>query len=310
MNDCGIYPDQTASPYVLPYPAGAEHLVWRTTSHYTPGNRGVGLYAIDFQMPIGSPVAAARSGVVIAVREQFPDNNNTDLEENYVMVRHADSTVARYLHLTRNGALVDEGDSVAAGQVIARSGNSGQSGGSHLHFDVQQCGPNLPPRYNQLPCGRTLPVSFRNTRPHACGLAPQERYRSGFVAEPHDGWSAPTRAEYGVKEALYHYLLGHSLGDADHFRRAFHEQGRLYWVRDGQLRTRSVTEYAAGASGRPAEDESRRRRRVTSMSITGDVAAATVELDYPSGRFVDYMALVRIGDEWRIISKVYQPLPR
>jgi hypothetical protein len=305
-DECGIYPPQAHSPYVLPYPVDAEHLVWRTTTHYTPGNRGVGLYAIDFEMPIGTSVAAARSGVVVAVRENFPDNNDKDLEENYVMVRHADSTVARYLHLTRNGAVVNFGDSVKEGQIIARSGNSGQSGGPHLHFDVQLCGPNLPPNYNQLPCGRTVPVSFRNTHPHACGLVPQERYRADAIAAPTQTWTAPSRAEYGVREALYHYLLGHTTGDSAHFHRAFHPQGNLYWVRDGQLMTRTAESYAAGASGRPAADEAQRSRKVTAIHITGDAASAIVELNYPAVQFVDYMSLVRVGDEWRIISKVYQ----
>ncbi|MEO5721363.1 MAG: hypothetical protein ABIR71_07835, partial [Chthoniobacterales bacterium] len=57
-------------------------------------------------------------------------------------------------------------------------GNSGQSGGPHLHFDVQKCGPNLPPNYNQAPCGQTLPVTFRDTGAHPCGLTPNESYRA------------------------------------------------------------------------------------------------------------------------------------
>jgi murein DD-endopeptidase MepM/ murein hydrolase activator NlpD len=59
---------------------------------------------------------------------------------------------------------------VLQGDMIARSGNSGQSPFPHLHFDVQMCGLNLPPNYNQLPCGQTLPVTFRNTSRHTCGL--------------------------------------------------------------------------------------------------------------------------------------------
>lgn len=86
---------------------------------------------------------------------------------------------AQFIHLTHNGVLVNEGDRVKQGQVIALSGNTGDTGGgAHLHLDVQQCGPNLPPNYNQLPCGQTLPIVFRNTRPHACGLVSNERYRA------------------------------------------------------------------------------------------------------------------------------------
>ena len=72
--------------------------------------------------------------------------------------------------------LLAVGERVAQGQEVALSGNTGQSAGPHLHFDVQRCGPNLPPHYNQLPCGQTLPLTFRNTAPHPCGLQEGVRY--------------------------------------------------------------------------------------------------------------------------------------
>ena len=174
--DCSAYPVQAASLYILPYRVGESYEAITTTEHYVRGNRGVGLNAIDFQMPIGTSVVAARAGIVVAVQEDFADDNGVDLQENYVFVKHNDGTVGRYFHLTRNGALVEVGDSVRQGEVIARSGNSGQSPVPHLHFDVQACGLNLPPNYNQLPCGQTLPVTFRNTSRHTCGLITGRSY--------------------------------------------------------------------------------------------------------------------------------------
>ncbi len=165
-----------SSAYILPFERGTTSLVWRTTSHFTKGNGGVGLYAIDFALPIGTPLVAVRAGTVVAARDTFVDGNDRDLEENYVMVRHADSTVARYIHLTKGGALVTVGTTVRQGQRIALSGNTGQTGGPHLHFDVQRCGPNLPPAYNALPCGMTVPVRFRGVGANACGLVPGRRY--------------------------------------------------------------------------------------------------------------------------------------
>jgi murein DD-endopeptidase MepM/ murein hydrolase activator NlpD len=170
------FPRSESSEYVLPFQPSTTRLVWRTTSHFNPGNRGVGLYAIDFEMPIGTPVLAARAGKVVAVQTKFHDGNDTDLKENFVMVRHVDGTVARYIHLKKNGVLVRLGAKVRQGQRIAFSGNTGQSGGPHLHFDVQRCGPNLPPNYNRLPCGMTVPITFRNAGPNACGLVPGRRY--------------------------------------------------------------------------------------------------------------------------------------
>jgi murein DD-endopeptidase MepM/ murein hydrolase activator NlpD len=176
LGDCSQYPAQESSRYVLPYSVGSSHVVWRTTAHFARGNGGVGLYAIDFEMPIGTSVIAARAGEVVAVRDHYADGNGRDLEENFVFIRHEDGSIGRYFHLTRAGALVRLGARIQQGDLVARSGNTGQSAGPHLHFDVQRCGPNLPPEYNLLPCGQTLPLTFRNTAPHPCGLVPGLRY--------------------------------------------------------------------------------------------------------------------------------------
>ena len=170
------FPASETSEYVLPFEPNTPRLVWRTTSHFTPGNGGVGLYAIDFEMPIGTPLLAARAGKVVAAQSAFQDGNDKDLEENFVMVQHADGTVARYIHLKRGGVLVSVGDEVKQGQRIALSGNTGQTGGPHLHFDVQKCGPNLPPKYNALPCGMTVPITFRNAGQNVCGLLSGRKY--------------------------------------------------------------------------------------------------------------------------------------
>ena len=179
-----MFPESRGSSYVLPFAVGRRFKVGRTFDHYLPSNGGVGLYAIDVDVPIGTPVHAMRSGTVVAVEERFPDEDHATYHENWVMIRHADDTVARYIHLTRNGVDVNAGEVVVQGQVVGRSGNSGASNGPHLHFDVQTCGPNLPPGYNQPPCGMTVPLSFRNTEPQSCGLETGKTYSAlAFAAD-------------------------------------------------------------------------------------------------------------------------------
>lgn len=178
MVDCTVFTTQEVSPYVLPYEVGTTRMVHATKEHYRASNNGVGTFAIDFIMPIGTKVISSRDGEVVSVREVFQDGNNKDLEENYIFIQHDDGSVARYFHLTRNGAFVTKGNKVKAGDVIGLSGNTGQSGGPHLHFDVQKCGPNLPPNYNHRPCGQTLPVTFRNTTVHTCGLTSGSEYKA------------------------------------------------------------------------------------------------------------------------------------
>ena len=90
----------------------------------------------------------------------------------------------------------------------------------------------------------------------------------------------------------------------------FVDEGRMMWVQDGQLRSRTSAEYIGGFKGTPAADEAKRVRKVLMTDVTGDVAIAKVELDYPDGRFVDYFTLARLGSEWKIIHKTFQRFPK
>jgi len=165
----GEYPAQESSPYVLPYERGRSFVVGGgncsdgTHLQYDPDQ-----YAYDLLMPIGTPVVAARDGVVIRVEERFPDSTRIGAQANYIDVRHADGTIADYFHLTTNGSLVEIGDLVKQGQIIGLSGDSGNSAGPHLHFEVDGACAG---------CG-SIPVTFRNTRPHPHGLIRGESYRA------------------------------------------------------------------------------------------------------------------------------------
>ena len=146
----------TISSYRLPFPAGdSSRLIQGNNGPY--GHEGHAAFAFDFIMKIGSPVVAARSGTVVATEERFRDATRKPGEENFVIIQHGDSTYARYYHLTTDGVLVGVGDRVAAGDTIARSGDSGASAGAHLHFDVTRG------------CFRwgcaTIPIAFMNASP-------------------------------------------------------------------------------------------------------------------------------------------------
>jgi hypothetical protein len=116
--------------------------------------------------------------------------------------------------------------------------------------------------------------------------------------------------EAGVRKALEHYLQGHATGDGNHHRLAFYPQANLYWVRNGALATRTSDDYANASPGKPAADEAQRKRRVVSIDITGTAAIAKIELDYPTVRFVDYMSLLKVDGEWRIIAKIFNAEPK
>lgn len=128
------------------------------------------------------------------------------------------------------------------------------------------------------------------------------------LAAPATAQSAPAAQsgdEAAVRAVLEHYLAGHATGQSSHFEQAFHEVADLYWMVGDTLRTRTSEAYIAGASGRPAEDEDRRSRRIAWIDVAGTAAVARIELDYPGVFFVDYMSLLKTAEGWRIVNKTF-----
>lgn len=111
--------------------------------------------------------------------------------------------------------------------------------------------------------------------------------------------------EAAVRAALDHYLQGHATGDGAHHAMVFHDVANLYWIRDGELSTRTSAEYIAGAPGIPAEDEDHRNREITMVDVTGDAAVAKIVLDYPDALITDYMSLLKIDGQWKIVNKIF-----
>ena len=105
-------------------------------SHRDAQNR----HALDFAAETGTPVLAARGGVVMQVASDFEQaglNEKYGGRANFVRILHGDGTMALYAHLQENGVHVRLGQQVRQGQQIGLSGNTGFTSGPHLHFVVQ-----------------------------------------------------------------------------------------------------------------------------------------------------------------------------
>lgn len=116
--------------------------------------------ATDFGCRIGSPVYATADGTVIKVADMgclgshyYPDNPECPLGSsckaviisgkkegsygNYLVIDHGNNVYSWYAHLKTGEIRVSVGDKVKQGQTIASSGNSGNSSGPHLHFELR-----------------------------------------------------------------------------------------------------------------------------------------------------------------------------
>jgi murein DD-endopeptidase MepM/ murein hydrolase activator NlpD len=120
----------------------------KVATHTAPDS----FYAVDFAMPIGTDIVAARGGVVFDVASSNfragLDPERDGPAANVVRIMHDDGTYALYAHLNTNSIRVRTGDRVERGEYIADSGNTGFSSGPHLHFAVMR---NVGLRIESLP---------------------------------------------------------------------------------------------------------------------------------------------------------------
>jgi murein DD-endopeptidase MepM/ murein hydrolase activator NlpD len=127
--------DSTAGPTV-PRRWPLDETGYITRGQVKAGGRDEAHPGIDIAVSVGSLVRAS-GGATVAQAGQDPEYGF------FVLLDHADEYQTMYGHLSR--ILVTQGTTVASGEVIGLSGNTGRSTAPHLHFEVRQRGSSLDP---------------------------------------------------------------------------------------------------------------------------------------------------------------------
>ena len=122
--------------------------------------------------------------------------------------------------------------------------------------------------------------------------------------------SAQDAEKEAVRVPLENYLKGHATGDGEYMKKAFHTEGNMIFIREGKYTTRSFADYIAGFTGKPPADEAKRKRWIESVEVSGNAAVGKIILDYPTVKFVDYMTLLKISGEWKIVNKSIYAEPK
>ncbi len=125
--------------YAWPFPPSAVARLSQGPNGPTHRDR-FSRHAIDLAVPEGTPVLAARAGVVVFLESRYYESGldfDKFLERsNQVRLLHDDGSMGSYGHLFPDSIDLEPGQRVEVGEQIGLSGNTGYSSGPHLHFVV------------------------------------------------------------------------------------------------------------------------------------------------------------------------------
>lgn len=151
---------------------GYRDAVYDSSGNQISGGKGHGALDIANTTGVGvTNIIASKAGVVI-----YPTAGDTTScadggdyncgggYGNYVVIQHTDGNYTLYGHLANNSITVKAGDSVSQGQVIGKMGTSGNSSGTHLHFEIRVGEDTHAARVDPLEY-----VSMENPRPKPSG---------------------------------------------------------------------------------------------------------------------------------------------
>ncbi|GLW01154.1 M23 family metallopeptidase [Streptomyces lavendulae] len=135
--------DKPVKSYTLSATFGKGGTMW---SHKHSGQ--------DFAVPVGTPVKAAATGTVVKAGPN--GGGDGPAYGNAIVIKHANNTYSQYAHLSK--IQVKVGQKVSVHQQIALSGNTGNSSGPHLHFEIRTT-PNYGSAVNPVAFLRNVGVS-------------------------------------------------------------------------------------------------------------------------------------------------------
>jgi murein DD-endopeptidase MepM/ murein hydrolase activator NlpD len=122
--------------YELPFKEGTKHkVVEGYGGRFSHSNKA----ALDFAMPEGTPVYAAREGRIYSYKDDSNEGGlfTNEKKANYIIIKHNDGSFGCHWHLKQYGVVVKKGF-VAKGQLIGYSGRTGFVLWPHLHFAVKR----------------------------------------------------------------------------------------------------------------------------------------------------------------------------
>jgi hypothetical protein len=116
---------------------------------------------------------------------------------------------------------------------------------------------------------------------------------------------APTSDEARVRATVDTYLYGLKHNDVASFQKAFWPEARLFFLKkDKSLGQLTQAEWYKGFE-KSAGKEEEGDLKIAAVDLTGAGASVKVEELYPGSKYTDYLSLLEIQGEWKIVNKIY-----
>lgn len=131
-----------------------------------------------------------------------------------------------------------------------------------------------------------------------------------LVASSNSRLQAQQSEEDLAKVPIENYFKGHATGDSQYARLAFHPDAHMTFVREGKYNNMPIEDYFKRFSGKPSPMEDQIKRRIEKLEINGTSGFAVLVLDSPAAYVTDYMSLLKVDGQWKIIHKSFYAVPR
>ncbi len=104
-----------------------------------------------------------------------------------------------------------------------------------------------------------------------------------------------------VEKTVGYYLDGGTNNDFETLKKAFHETATMKYITD-EYKEVNALEFFGKMKPGPKQN---RKTKIDYINVTGHAANAKLEIEYPNFTFIDYMNLLKINGEWKIVSKIF-----
>lgn len=111
-----------------------------------------------------------------------------------------------------------------------------------------------------------------------------------------------------VAKTVNYYLEGGNNNDYETLKKAFHETATMKYITQDGYKEVNALEFFSGMDA--SKPKPNRKTRIADITISGHAANARLEIEYDTFSFVDFMNLLKIDGEWKIVNKIFYRMPK